>query len=137
VRPALDMPPSAYDGERGQVNSSEALAVLEQHYPSGSERSVVIGLTEYDMYNPEVSWVYAFSNRRANRLAVVSTARMDYGCLGFAAAGSEQQLARLRKMVGKNIGVLYFRLDQSTNPASMMYRNIGGVQELDRMTEEF
>jgi predicted Zn-dependent protease len=137
VRQAVKIPASAYDGARGQLNSSALLAALEEQYPSTSGRNVVVGLTQYDMYIPDVSWLYSFSNRRANRLAVVSTARMDYGCLDFTKAGPEQQLARLRKMVGKNIGVLYFRLAQSRNPGSMLYYDIGGVQELDRMTEEF
>lgn len=46
-------------------------------------------------------------------------------------------LARLRKMVGKNIGVLFFRLPLSDDPRSMMYGSIGGPQELDTMLEEF
>jgi hypothetical protein len=45
-------------------------------------------------------------------------------------------LARLRKMVGKNIGVLFFRLPLSDHPRSMMYGSIGGPQELDTMLEE-
>jgi hypothetical protein len=62
---------------------------------------------------------------------------MEYGCLGFTTAGPEQQLARVRKMVGKNLGVLYFRLRQSRNPGSILHGDIGGVQELDRMTDDF
>lgn len=46
-------------------------------------------------------------------------------------------MARLRKMVGKNIGILYFGLDQSRDPARMLYGNIGGPQELDAMSEPF
>jgi predicted Zn-dependent protease len=137
VGPTLRIPESAADPARGQLNSSALLAILEEHYPSTSGRTVIVGLTQYDMYIPDVSWEYAFSNRGADRLAVVSTARMEYGCLGFTTAGPDQQLARVRKMVGKNLGVLYFRLGQSRNPGSMLYGDIGGVQELDRMTDDF
>ena len=137
VGPTLRIPESAADPARGQLNSSALLAILEEQYPSTSGRTVIVGLTQYDMYIPDVSWEYAFSNRGADRLAVVSTARMEYGCLGFTTAGPEQQLARVRKMVGKNLGVLYFRLGQSRNPGSMLYGDIGGVQELDRMTDDF
>jgi hypothetical protein len=45
--------------------------------------------------------------------------------------------ARLRKMVGKNIGIVYFGLDISTDPGSMLYGDIGGPQELDEMSELF
>ena len=83
-----------------------------------------------------MSWQYAFSNRLPPRFAVVSPVHMDRGCLGFRAADATM-LIRLRKMVGKNIGVLFFRLPLSDHPRSMMYRSIGGPQELDTMLEEF
>jgi predicted Zn-dependent protease len=133
----MSVPPSAYDAEREQLKASVLLASLASNYPPRVPRTVVIGLTDRDMYTPGSSWDYVFSSRDGDRVGVVSTARMDYGCLGIVRAGSQQQRARLRKMVGKDLGVLYFRLDQSSNPRSMMYRDIGGVQELDRMTEEF
>jgi hypothetical protein len=44
---------------------------------------------------------------------------------------------RLRKMVGKNIGVLYFGLPLSNDPRSLLYANIGGPQELDVMSGIF
>jgi predicted Zn-dependent protease len=137
VRDPMPVPASAYDVKREQLNSSVLLASLASNYPPGFSRTVVIGLTERDMYSPELPWRYTFSMREGDRFGIVSTARMDYGCLGLVQAGSEQQHARLRKMVGKDLGVLYFRLDQSNNPGSMMYSDIGGAQELDRMTEEF
>jgi hypothetical protein len=40
-------------------------------------------------------------------------------------------------MVGKNVGIMYFGLGTSTDPASMLYGNIGGPQELDAMSELF
>ena len=46
-------------------------------------------------------------------------------------------MARLRKMVGKNIGILYFGLEMSEDPASMLYAHIGGPQELDAMSDRF
>jgi len=35
----------------------------------------------------------------------------------------------------KNIGIMFFGLGASDNPRSVMYRNILGVDDLDRMTE--
>jgi len=40
-------------------------------------------------------------------------------------------------MVTKNIGIMYFGLPASDNPRSVLFRNILGVDDLDRMTEEF
>jgi predicted Zn-dependent protease len=137
VQPALEIPPSAYDASRDQLNSAELLAAIDQQYPQETTRTVVIGLTGYDMYNPGFTWIYSFSMRHADRLGIVSTARMSYGCLGLVEASPEQQFERLRKMVGKNLGLLYFRLEQTMDPGSMLYANVGGVQELDRMSEDF
>ena len=44
---------------------------------------------------------------------------------------------RLRKMVTKDIGILYYGLPQSANPSSVLYRDIAGIQELDNVGEDF
>jgi hypothetical protein len=137
VEAALDVPDDALDVRRQQLISDVILEALEARYPSEHPPRVVIGVTGQDMYMDGVSWRYAFSHRRNDRFAVVSTARMDYGCLGIVAADGDQRRARLRRMVGKNIGVLYYRLPLSGNPRSMLYASIGGPQELDRMSDEF
>jgi hypothetical protein len=49
----------------------------------------------------------------------------------------DQIRTRLRKMVTKNVGVLYFHLPQSDDPRSVLYRNVGGIRDLDYMGEEF
>jgi len=76
-------------------------------------------------------------------LADFFAAREFYGAgsgsiaMGLLQADDARIMARLRKMVGKNIGILYFGLDMSADPASMLYGRIGGPQELDAMSESF
>ena len=137
VGPSLTLPVEAFVVERGQVESDVLLRVLERQYPDTPPRTIAIGLTRADMFIREVNWNYAFSNRLPPRFAVVSPARMDYGCMGILEANRDTRMARLRKMVGKNIGVLFYELPLSGNPRSMMYASIGGPQELDAMREEF
>jgi predicted Zn-dependent protease len=126
----------AFDRRRGQMNASALLTALEERYPDGS-RVVVVGLTDADMFIPDTNKSYAFSYRRANRIAIVSSARMDRGCLGLLAASDERRLARMRKVIGKNIGVMYYRLPMSRDPRSMLFATIAGPQELDRMSESY
>lgn len=126
---------NAYDPARRQVNAVAVLEGLQERYRS--PKAVAIAITTEDMYIPGFRWRYAFSYRRGGRLAVVSTARMDRGCLGLFAATGERRLSRLRKMVGKNIGVLYYGLPLTADPRSLLYANIGGPQELDAMSERF
>lgn len=138
VVPPTRVPPAAYDARRRQLVAEELTAVLgSQFLPAGEgRRDVVIGVTGDDMYIRGVKWNYAFSYRR-ERVAVVSSARMDHAFMGLWAATAERQRSRLRKMVTKNIGVLYYGLPLSDHPRSVLYRKVGGPQELDRMGEDF
>jgi predicted Zn-dependent protease len=137
VAPVMEWPEGAYVERRRQMNSAMMLTRLESAYATTGEPVVAIGLTTRDMFNPDVNWAYVFSYRRKNRVAVVSPARMDRGCMGVFQADDDRIMARLRKMVGKNIGIMYFGLQMSADPASMLYANIGGPQELDAMSELF
>jgi predicted Zn-dependent protease len=137
VAPAMTWPENAYVPERRQMNSAVMLTRLEEAYVTAIPPVIAIALTTRDMFNPAVNWAYVFSYRRNNRVAVVSPARMDRGCMGVFSADESRIMARLRKMVGKNIGLMYFGLEMSTDPLSMLYANIGGPQELDAMSERF
>ena len=139
-RPAIETGSSqhsvdAYDPGRRQLNASAVLESMERRYRD--PQAVVIAITHDDMYIPGFSWRYAFSYRAHDRLAVVSTARMERGCLGLLVATEQRRMSRLRKMVGKNIGVLYYGLPLSTDRRSLLYASIGGPQELDVMSEVF
>jgi predicted Zn-dependent protease len=136
VAPAMAWPDGAYSASRGQMNSAPALTRLESTYAAGRERVVAIGLTRDDIFNPGVNWSYVFSYR-GDASAIVSPVRMDRGCMGVFQADDDRIMARLRKMVGKDIGILYFGLPMSEDPASMLYAHIGGPQELDAMSERF
>jgi predicted Zn-dependent protease len=132
VAPAVQWPEGAYVERRRQMNSAVMLTQLEAIYATAGNRVVAIGLATSDMFNPEVNWAYVFSYRRRNRVAVVSPARMDRGCLGLVRADDDRIMARLRKMVGKNIGIMYFGLEMSNDPASMLYATIADHRNLMR-----
>lgn len=138
VVPPLPVPSVALDSERGQFNADALIDVLRVAHPQrAAEPLVVIGLLAEDMYIPAYNWRFALGYRRDERYAVVSSFQMDYGCLGFVHAAPPRVHTRMRKMVTKNVGILYYGLPLSNDPRSVLYGNVGGVQELDRMTEEF
>jgi hypothetical protein len=91
---------------------------------------VVIALVDRDMYIADSTWNYAYGLRDKGHLAVVSTAHLDDGLLG-------NTTQRLQKMVTKDIGILYFGLPQSDDPKSVLYKNVLGPVDLDRMSEDF
>jgi predicted Zn-dependent protease len=140
VKPNLRVTSTQYDSNRQQFIAEGLAALMTRTYAASDEagKAVLIGVIGDDMYIKKMNWRYAFSYRRdEDRVAVVSSARMNYGFLSLWQANKETQQGRLRKMITKNIGVLYYNLPLSDNPKSVMYRKVGGPQELDRMAEDF
>jgi len=137
----MSLDPLAIDPQRKQVIADELiLSVRRRHATLARDaRARVIGITPHDMYNQAMreKWSFSFSLRGTdNRFAVVSHARMDPVNLG-APPDAELLRSRLRKMLMKNIGIMYYGLPASRNPRSAMFVNILGVDDLDRMTEQF
>jgi predicted Zn-dependent protease len=84
------------------------------------------------MYIASLDWRFAFNLRSDGHLAVMSIAVIQ-----GRSADHELVMRRLQKMVTKNIGILYYGLHGNDDPGSVLYRNVGGNSELDRMSEDF
>lgn len=126
------------DKKRQQLIAEEAVALIKSKNPNlvADPNAVVIGLTDQDMYIRKYDWQYAFSYWAQLRFSVVSSARMNPANLG----GSPDELlteSRMRKMVLKNIGVLYYVYPTNYDPKSVLYDEINSVEDLDRMGENF
>jgi len=136
--PAIPLDASTFDGHRHQLIAEDLIELIKRTYPKLAEDddAVVIGLTDSDMYIREKTWQYAFSYWVDWRFAVVSNARMNPANLGRPAS-AELLNTRFRKMVMKNIGILYYQLPPNSNPKSVLYNSIDGIEELDGMGEEF
>jgi len=131
ILPSLAIPPEAFDASRRQVIAERVIdAIGAGHTVAADPAAVVIALVSDDMYIAAESWRYAYGLRAQGHLAVVSTARLSDGL------GSDK-VRRLQKMVTKDIGLLYFGLPLSDDPASVLYRDVGGPTDLDRMSEDF
>jgi tetratricopeptide (TPR) repeat protein len=124
--------------QRQQVVFEETVALMKLRYSklAADPNAIVIGLTDEDMYVAKEKWQYAFAYPKEGRFAVVSSARMNPINLG-AEADEALFEARLRKMVLKEIGVLYYRYPVNHNPQSVMYDSIERVDDLDKMGEDF
>ena len=140
---AIPVPPiplalSTIDRRRQQVIAEEAIAFMTRKYPKLAEdpNAIVIGLTTDDIYAREKSWQFAFCYRMQGRFAVVSSARLDPVNLGEP-ANDELLERRLRKIVLKNIGILYYWLPTNHNPNSVLYDEVNSVEDVDKMGENF
>ncbi len=134
VLPPVRVPEAAFDRTREQVIAEGLIDALSQTAPAVTDpTAIVIGLTTTDMYIAARDWRYAYSLRAGDRFAVISTARMGDGLF----VDEARRMRRIQKMVTKNLGVLYYRLPQSDDPGSVLYRDILGPQDLDKASEDF
>jgi predicted Zn-dependent protease len=138
VLPPVAFEPVVVDERRRQLIAEELIELMKRRYPEHARnpRSILIGITEGDMYIRGVDWRFAFAKRDADRFAVVSSARMDPVNFGYLPE-DELREARLRKMVSKNIGILYYKLPQKSDRKSVMFGPILGIDDLDSMGEDF
>jgi len=126
------------DKRRQQVIAEEAINLMRARYPelASDPNAIVIGLTNDDLFIRHEDDQYAFCYRMLARFAVVSSARMDPTNLG----GSADELlteSRMRKMLLKNIGILYYRLPVNHDPKSVLYEDVEELADLDKMGEDF
>ena len=126
------------DSRTEQVVAEELMALMARRQPvlANDPEAIVIGLTSVDMSIRGIpQWRWAFAARR-DQSAVVSTARMDPTNYHLPADPGLLNM-RMRKMVTKQIGVLYFGLPQNTDWRSVLYSPVLGVDDLDRIGEDF
>jgi predicted Zn-dependent protease len=130
---------SARDSSRQQVIAEKLLANLRRAAPNlaNDGKAVLIGFTSEDIYPASQNWPFCFSWRDANaHTAVVSTARLNLH-RDSAPFAADISATRLRKVLTKDIGVLYYGLPQNANSKSVMYQFVVGTDDLDQVSEEF
>jgi predicted Zn-dependent protease len=134
----ISVDPTTRDPSRQQLKAESLAASIPNNVsaPAHDKNAILIGFTSEDMYPTSKNWQFAFGWRLGNtRAAVVSTARLSVLDLGHPF--SDVAATRLRKIVTKDIGILYYGLPQSDNPHSVLYNQIMGIEELDAEGEDF
>jgi len=129
---------AAMDQNRHQLIAERLFGEMTQAYSKLAAQPgvVLIGLTTQDMYAlGEPHWNFVFG-WKSNRYSLVSTARFIVPYYDGLATESVI-LERLRKVVGRYLGILYYRLPPNSNPKSLLYPNLLGVDDLDALGEDF
>lgn len=137
IAKSVPIPPELHDYVRGQVKAEALASSLRRALPEYAQNTILIGFTSEDIYPISQNWRFAFGWRIGEtRSAVVSTARM---ALVYPGMPADRNIAatRLRKVVTKDIGIFYYGLPLSSNPRSVLYNQIMGIQELDEVGEDF
>lgn len=137
IEPA-EVPEEIVNEQRGQVPVDDLIFRMQLRVGDSFQDPdiVLIGLTPLDLYNPfhYWAWIFGIQLTAENPVAVISTFRMNPEIYGQP-ANEEAFRTRVRKMVSKYIGVLYYELPESSDPLSPVYGSIGGLGDLDNMSE--
>ena len=138
VLPSIPVPEWARDEARHQVVAEELIDAMRRAYPqqAADPDSILIGVTDEDIYIGELDWEFAYNFRETQHAAVVSTARLNPVFYGRLASPALLE-TRLRKLLTKNIGISFYDLKLSSEPGSVLYNSIWNIQTLDAMGEDY
>ena len=127
------------DPDREQIESKSVGLHISRLFPEDNADldATIIGLMPVDMFIEEIDWRFAFGGLWQDQfsLGVISTFRMDPVTFGES-PDDDLYYDRVRKMVSKYIGWLYYNLAESSDDTSPMYDNILSVSDLDRMGDD-
>jgi predicted Zn-dependent protease len=139
VLPALRIVPGDIDESRQQLIAENLITSMLGSHPeyAGNSSAILIGITAYDIYPRQYGWRFVFGWREGQRnAAVASTARLGLHYYGEP-PDEATPLKRLHKVITKDLGILLFGKSPSNNPRSVLYDGIGGIQELDGVSDDF
>ncbi len=132
------VPAELIDPDRGQIDVQDLMDYMATLFPaaSGDANVVLIALTPVDMYDRTSHYRFLFGARdsEVTPRAVVSTSRLNVKLFGIS-EGQGALYSRTRKLITKNLGLLYYGLPPSDDPESQLYNSILSTADLDRMDE--
>jgi YD repeat-containing protein len=117
---AVELPSSACELWRRQCIAEEVMSAMTNTYPeiARNPRSVMIALTDEDLFPRELGWNFTYS-LHSDRIGVVSSRRMDPTFWGEP-RNDAIRLAATKQMLTKYIAFEYFQLPDSFDQTSVL-----------------
>jgi hypothetical protein len=133
VLPPAAIHPSAWDPARGQYVAELLYGQIKTDHPdlAADAHAFLIGFTDGDMYAISHESKSSFTERDLKRAAIVSAEGMD-DCPNAEQPNGQCLQARLRRILLKNVAILYWHLPLSYDPASLLHSPL----DSDLPTEE-
>ncbi len=127
---------AAWSTDRGQYEANRMLEGLRELDPRRAlyPAAIVVGITFDDIYTEDrPDWPFFFATN-GDTLGLVSGAR-----LGLCPGDTESDVAwsRIRKLVTKRFGLMYFGFSPSPDPTSPLYGRAFSTIALDRMGDDW
>jgi len=141
IAPPREIRDDVVDDARGQVSTDDLLddLLLSSGGSLAGPDASFIGVTPVDVYMEEERFDWVFGARKTAttgvQYGVISTFRMNPEFWGEP-ADDELYRSRVRKMVSRYVGLLYFGLANSEDPRSPLYNRISGLPALDGVSED-
>jgi len=137
VLPTQRLGPDTVDTKTKQLLAEKALDSIEQSHSEiiGDLDSVILAITSQDLNIQTSGWAFA-TNYRRGRLGIISTARL-HGLPWYAGANPEVYAVRVRKMATKNIALLHYPVDLSSDTTSVLATATFTRADVDEMGETF
>jgi predicted Zn-dependent protease len=132
VRPRIDVPSWTLDDSTHQLVADELVSALRRAFPA-SEDAVVIGITDYDIESTSLGIQHMFAFSDSQHYAVVSSAQM--GANGFDRVRGHSRHERVRKLVARELGFLYFKRSESMDPHSLLRPMMWRLHDIDALRE--
>ncbi len=136
VLPAVPLPEKLVDPRRNQVDSESCVEYLRKLHPEldADPSALLIAVTSRDIYIPSFNWRFAENYRYDGRFAIVSSARLRPPAI-MSRWNPEWLHSRHKKMLTKNVVMLYFDLPMSSDYTSLLSGGVLSGPEVDLMGE--
>jgi YD repeat-containing protein len=118
---------STWDGGRHQYVAELLYAQIRRDHPdlAADPNAYLIGFTDASMYSVDYRWRAVFSQHDARRTAVISTNgllnRWPMNSTTQSNSADQKFRARLRRILLKNVAVLYWQLPLNFDPTSLLH----------------
>jgi YD repeat-containing protein len=135
--PTRQLAPETMDPNARQVIAEKTLLSIAENQPEMADDmdSVMIGVTGRDLNYQSLNLRYG-TNLYSGRYSVISTARLQ-GMPWYAGSNPEVLAVRTRKMVTRNLALLHYPLNPSSDPTSALATQVYTASAVDGMGESF
>ncbi len=136
--PPEPLPESAWNGWRRQYGAELLYAEIKRTHPAlaANQNAYLIGLTDADLYSVMNYWSSTFTQRDGERAAIISSAELAdsprWWGLARNNAADAHLGARLRRVLLKDVALLYWHLPVNNDPTSLLHQ----PQDPDLPTED-
>ena len=141
--PGIAPPGWARNAARKQFVAEDLVTAMKLAYPTQAAEpdSVLIGITDEDMYISEIKWTYAFSFRSEERFAVISSSHLsepsdDDDDENPKPVTPDVVQKRAAKVLTRDVGILHYRLQPSSSYTSILYKDVSAA-DLDDVGDDY